>query len=410
MTTCRCRLATSARDVYAAASRLPDDDQRNRDRFRHDDLRGARLRSLGPAAARGSGDARDGRARPGCRARRTRTTGCRTSRSATIRRCSRAIRVASPFRRRCTPSAPTSPRATRCWRRSPRDCRAAERLALTHAGAAAHHLEDVANQIHTVQVGIYEFFVDAKIESIKEELRSVGGLLRTASELRLDRHRHHLQSSHPRRVAFRQAPARAERSRRSTGRRGRAGCRAPARARRCSRGVHARVRTRDRRGAHRALELRRARGLSRHPRRRATPLVSRRTALRRRRRSRCGAQAGRRSVALLRTAGRRHPTRHPDACGLVGALPRLCDARRRRDQHPRRGAGARTTRRARSRATPARAATPRGRRSRTSAAGGCRSAMLCCSWSSPSSCWRRRRRRGARSESSPDRAPPRRQP
>ncbi len=53
-----------------------------------------------------------------------------------------------------------------------------ERLALTHAGAAAHHLEDVANQIHTVQVGIYDFFVDAKIESIKEELRSVGGWLR----------------------------------------------------------------------------------------------------------------------------------------------------------------------------------------------------------------------------------------
>ena len=53
-----------------------------------------------------------------------------------------------------------------------------ERLALTHAGAAAHHLEDVANQIHTVQIGIYDFFVDAKIESIKEELRSVGGWLR----------------------------------------------------------------------------------------------------------------------------------------------------------------------------------------------------------------------------------------
>src|SRR5262249_52429492 len=53
-----------------------------------------------------------------------------------------------------------------------------QRLALTHAGAAAHHIEDVANQIHTVQVGIYDFFVDATIESIKDELRSVGGLLR----------------------------------------------------------------------------------------------------------------------------------------------------------------------------------------------------------------------------------------
>jgi hypothetical protein len=52
------------------------------------------------------------------------------------------------------------------------------RLALVLAGAAAHHIEDVANQIHTVQVGVYDFFVDAKIESIKEELRSTGGLLR----------------------------------------------------------------------------------------------------------------------------------------------------------------------------------------------------------------------------------------
>ncbi len=53
-----------------------------------------------------------------------------------------------------------------------------ERLALTHAGAVAHHVEDVANQIHTVQVGVYDFFVDAKIESFKEELRSAGGLFR----------------------------------------------------------------------------------------------------------------------------------------------------------------------------------------------------------------------------------------
>src|SRR5206468_4039299 len=43
-----------------------------------------------------------------------------------------------------------------------------ERLALTHAGAAAHHVEDVANQIHTVQVGLYDFFVSAKVQSIKE--------------------------------------------------------------------------------------------------------------------------------------------------------------------------------------------------------------------------------------------------
>jgi hypothetical protein len=52
------------------------------------------------------------------------------------------------------------------------------RLALTFAGAGAHHIQDVANQIHTVQVGVYDFFVDAKLESIKEELRTAGGLVR----------------------------------------------------------------------------------------------------------------------------------------------------------------------------------------------------------------------------------------
>ena len=102
----------------------------------------------------------------------------RTWRSATSRRCSRPIRAASPFRRRCTPSAPTSPRATPLLAALAARLPGGQRLALTHAGAAAHHIEDVANQIHTVQVGIYEFFVDAKIESIKEELASVGGLLR----------------------------------------------------------------------------------------------------------------------------------------------------------------------------------------------------------------------------------------
>lgn len=53
-----------------------------------------------------------------------------------------------------------------------------DRLAVLMAGATAHHVEDVANQIHTVQVGLYDFFVDAKLESIKQDLLSLGGLLR----------------------------------------------------------------------------------------------------------------------------------------------------------------------------------------------------------------------------------------
>src|SRR5260370_32979001 len=47
-----------------------------------------------------------------------------------------------------------------------------ERQALLYAGPAAHHIADVANQIPTFQVGLYDFFVDAKLESRKCELPS----------------------------------------------------------------------------------------------------------------------------------------------------------------------------------------------------------------------------------------------
>ncbi len=45
-------------------------------------------------------------------------------------------------------------------------------------GNSHHYLQDVANQIHTLQA-IYGFFYDAKIESYKEDLKSLGGLLRS---------------------------------------------------------------------------------------------------------------------------------------------------------------------------------------------------------------------------------------
>ena len=44
------------------------------------------------------------------------------------------------------------------------------------AGAAFHHLQDVCNQIHTVQVGIYKFFEAAFIQSKLRDLRTLGGL------------------------------------------------------------------------------------------------------------------------------------------------------------------------------------------------------------------------------------------
>lgn len=48
-------------------------------------------------------------------------------------------------------------------------------LAALFTGQAFHYLEDVSNQIHTVQVGIYDFFVDATIERMKMSARTGGG-------------------------------------------------------------------------------------------------------------------------------------------------------------------------------------------------------------------------------------------
>ena len=57
-------------------------------------------------------------------------------------------------------------------------------LAACFAGAAFHHLEDVGNQIHTVQVGIYEFFRDAWMQSKMRDLRTLGGVLGERRSLR----------------------------------------------------------------------------------------------------------------------------------------------------------------------------------------------------------------------------------
>ncbi|MGZ6125986.1 MAG: hypothetical protein ACXWLR_13550 [Myxococcales bacterium] len=44
------------------------------------------------------------------------------------------------------------------------------------AGAAFHHLQDLCNQIHTVQVGIYEFFQAAFVQSKLRDLKTLGGV------------------------------------------------------------------------------------------------------------------------------------------------------------------------------------------------------------------------------------------
>jgi len=50
-------------------------------------------------------------------------------------------------------------------------------LQAAFAGAAFHHMQDVCNQIHTVQVGIYEFFESAFLQSKLRDLTTLGGLL-----------------------------------------------------------------------------------------------------------------------------------------------------------------------------------------------------------------------------------------
>jgi hypothetical protein len=59
-----------------------------------------------------------------------------------------------------------------------------EWLAACFAGAAFHHIEDVGNQIHTVQVGIYEFFRDAWLQSKLRDLSTLGGLFGDRRSLR----------------------------------------------------------------------------------------------------------------------------------------------------------------------------------------------------------------------------------
>jgi hypothetical protein len=170
---------SDARALFAGASRLPDDDQRNRARFRHDASRRVRMDPFGnplpddPATLEMGG--LDG-----------------LSSQAHAHYGLPAIQFSDdpevlkkdPRRFAIPPTVHTfGAEYAELYTElavlaQPAGGSDGDRLALVLAGAAAHHIEDVANQIHTVQVGLYDFFVDAKLESIKEELRSAGGLVR----------------------------------------------------------------------------------------------------------------------------------------------------------------------------------------------------------------------------------------
>ena len=166
-----------AREVYGAASRLPDDDERNRARFRHDAHRQVLRDAWGkplpddPATLEMGGlDGLSSQAHAHYGLPRITFSDDPEVLKKDPRRFAIPPTVhtfGAEYAEMYTELAvlaSTLPDGSR--------------LSLTLAGAAAHHIQDVANQIHTVQVGLYDFFVDAKLESIKEELRSVGGLAR----------------------------------------------------------------------------------------------------------------------------------------------------------------------------------------------------------------------------------------
>jgi hypothetical protein len=163
--------------VYARASRLPDDDERNRDRFRHDTKRAVVDDPWGqplpddPATLEMGG-------RTGLSSQAHAHYGLPklafSDEPEVLKQDPRRFAVPPTVHTFGADFAESYTTLAVLAAHLPEG----ERLALTFAGAAAHHIEDVANQIHTVQVGIYEFFVDAKIQSLLEELFSLGGYVR----------------------------------------------------------------------------------------------------------------------------------------------------------------------------------------------------------------------------------------
>jgi hypothetical protein len=80
------------------------------------------------------------------------------------------------------------------------DAPGARELSWMYTGQGFHYLQDVGNQIHTVQVGLYQFFVDAGIERLKLGMLTGGGYLgqmRSLASIGIDiLSNHHVLSEH----------------------------------------------------------------------------------------------------------------------------------------------------------------------------------------------------------------------
>ena len=80
------------------------------------------------------------------------------------------------------------------------DAPGALELSWLYSGAGFHYLEDIGNQIHTVQVGLFDFFQDAFIERAKMGLLTGGGYvqpMRSLASIGIDiLTNHHVLSEH----------------------------------------------------------------------------------------------------------------------------------------------------------------------------------------------------------------------
>lgn len=170
--------------LLQAAARAPDDDRRNQDRFAHDAARQVRRDRFGqelpgdPAQLDISG-----------------RTGI-PSQSYAHYGLPEVARSTDPDVLKREPRRWVPVATARAWGpdfaqlhtdlaicAATLGTRGGEALGWFYLGNAHHYLHDVANQIHTV-IAIYEFFFDAKLEELKEELRSVGGLLRSRPDFK----------------------------------------------------------------------------------------------------------------------------------------------------------------------------------------------------------------------------------
>jgi hypothetical protein len=167
-----------ARELLAFSSRLPDDDRRNVERFAHDGERRVRRDASGNPVPLDPAQLHMGALR-GLSSQAWAHYGLpRVAFSD-----SPDVLKTEPWRWAYPPTAmafaPDMAQAHTDVALAAATAGTPGGLAVAHAwlGAAHHYLEDVANQIHTLQA-VYPFFVDAKIESWKENVLSLWGWLR----------------------------------------------------------------------------------------------------------------------------------------------------------------------------------------------------------------------------------------